>query len=250
MTATLPLNAAARLSNCSFSYSLEALSDSVLISAICCSTADGLPAPSIIVVSSLPTITLRAEPSTSRPAFSNVKPRSSEITVAPVKIAISRKISLRRSPKLGALTATVLNTPFSLFSTKILSASPSTSSAISTTSFLPLCANFSSIGRNSCTLEIFLSVIKIAGFSYTASCRPVSVTKNGLTQPLSKLKPSTTSASNSKPWPASTVTTPSLPTFSMTLAINLPISASPAEMVATSATRSDFPSIGSASVSS
>ena len=31
MTATLPLNAAARLSNCSFSYSLEALSDSALI---------------------------------------------------------------------------------------------------------------------------------------------------------------------------------------------------------------------------
>ena len=74
MTATLPDSAAARLSNCSFSYSLEALSDSDLISAIRSLTPDGLPAPSMMVVSSLPTITLRAEPKTSKPAFSNVKP--------------------------------------------------------------------------------------------------------------------------------------------------------------------------------
>ena len=132
----------------------------------------------------------------------------------------------------------------------MLSASPSTSSAISTTSFLPLCANFSSIGKNSCTLEIFLSVIKIAGFSYTASWRPVSVTKNGLAQPLSKLNPSTTSASISSPCPASTVITASRPTLpKISFASSLPISASPAEIVATSATRSLLPSMLSASLS-
>ena len=129
------------------------------------STSFLAPAPSIIVVSSLPTITLRAEPITSSPTLSKFIPRSSLMTVAPVKTAISSRISLRRSPKLGALTATLLNTPLSLFNTITLRASPSTSSAIKTRSFLPACANFSKIGATSCILDNFLSVITIAGLS-------------------------------------------------------------------------------------
>ncbi len=169
MTATLPLNAAARLSYCSLSYSLVAFAACVVICTIRDSTSLCEPAPSIMVVSSFPTITFLADPITSSPTFSNVMPRSSEITCAPVSAAISASTSFRRSPKLGALIATVLNDPFNLFKINTPSASPSTSSATSTTSFLPACASFSSIGRNSWTLEIFLSVMTIAGLLYTAS---------------------------------------------------------------------------------
>ena len=63
------------------------------------------------------------------------------------------------------------------------------------------------------------------------------------------MKPSVISCSISRPWPASTVTTPSLPILLMTSAINLPIFSSPAEMVATSATLESSPSIFSASLS-
>ena len=61
---------------------------------------------------------------------------SSEMTVPPVRMAISCSISLRRSPKPGALTATQVNVPRSLLTTSVDSASPSTSSAMMS-SFLP-----------------------------------------------------------------------------------------------------------------
>jgi len=70
--------------------------------------------------------------------FSNFKPTSSEITRPPVKTARSSSISLRRSPKPGALTAKALKVPRSLLTTKVAKASPSISSAIKTMSFLPL----------------------------------------------------------------------------------------------------------------
>ena len=54
----------------------------------------------------------------------------------PVRIAISCSISLRRSPKPGALTATQVKVPRSLLTTSVDSASPSTSSAMMS-SFLP-----------------------------------------------------------------------------------------------------------------
>ena len=128
-----------------------------------------LPAPLMIVVSSLVAITFAAEPSTSSPTSSSFKPLSFETTVASVKIAISSIISLRRSPNDGAFNTNELNTPFNLFKTRSDNASPSTSSAIITKSFLPACAHFSSSGKISLAAEILRSVTNTTGLSNTAS---------------------------------------------------------------------------------
>ncbi len=72
---------------------------------------------------------------------------------------MSRSISLRRSPKPGALTAATLSVPRSLFTTSVASASPSTSSAIRRRG-LPVCATFSRIGSSSFIAETFLSWIR------------------------------------------------------------------------------------------
>ena len=61
---------------------------------------------------------------------SSLRPISSLMTVPPVRTAMSRSISLRRSPKPGALTARTWIVPRSLFTTSVASASPSTSSAM------------------------------------------------------------------------------------------------------------------------
>ena len=89
---------------------------------------------------------------------------------------MSRSISLRRSPKPGALTARTETVPRSLFTTSVASASPSTSSAMISVG-LPCWTAFSSAGSMSWTLEIFLSVIRMSGFSRTASIRSGLVTK-------------------------------------------------------------------------
>ena len=68
---------------------------------------------------------------------------------------MSCSMALRRSPNPGAFTAAALNVPRILLTTSVARASPSTSSAI-TTSGLPACITFSSTGSSSCTLEIFL----------------------------------------------------------------------------------------------
>jgi hypothetical protein len=62
-------------------------------------------------------------------AFSSVRPVSSEITVAPVRMAMSSSMALRRSPKPGALTAATFRMPRTVLTTSVASASPSTSSA-------------------------------------------------------------------------------------------------------------------------
>ncbi len=67
--------------------------------------------------------------------------------------------------------------PRSLFTTRVASASPSTSSAMMRTSFLPVWSAFSSAGSMSWTDEIFLSVMRMYGSSRAASIRPGSVTK-------------------------------------------------------------------------
>ena len=82
-------------------------------------------------------VTLSADPSISIVVFSMLKPLSSEITVPPVKIAISSSIAFLLSPNPGALTAAIFNAPLSLLTTKVAKASPSTSSAI-TSNGLPL----------------------------------------------------------------------------------------------------------------
>jgi hypothetical protein len=70
-----------------------------------------VPAPSMMVVSSLLIWTFLAEPSSFRVAFSSFRPTSSEMTVPPVRMAMSCSMALRRSPKPGALTAQTLMMP-------------------------------------------------------------------------------------------------------------------------------------------
>ena len=105
---------------------------------------------------SLSIVTLSAEPNISIVVFSNVNPLSSEITVPPVKIAISSSIAFLLSPNPGAFTAAIFKEPLNLFTTKVARASPSTSSAITNNGF-PLCATGSKIGNKSFIADIFLS---------------------------------------------------------------------------------------------
>ena len=66
---------------------------------------------------------------------------------------MSWSIALRRSPKPGALTATLLNVPRILLTMSVARASPSTSSEM-ITSGRPAWMTFSSSGRRSRTAEI------------------------------------------------------------------------------------------------
>jgi hypothetical protein len=114
------------------------------------------PAPSMIVVSSLPISIRLARPRSLSVAFSSVRPSSSAITVPPVRMAMSSSMALRRSPNPGALTPQVFRMPRRLFTTRVASASPSMSSAMMS-SGLPAFATLSSTGSRSRMLEIFLS---------------------------------------------------------------------------------------------
>ena len=69
-----------------------------------------------------------AEPSIVKSASSSLYPFSSEITVPPVRIAISSNISFLLSPNPGALTATIFKEPLRRFTTSVANASPSMSS--------------------------------------------------------------------------------------------------------------------------
>ena len=77
---------------------------------------------------------------------------------------MSFNISLRRSPKPGALTAHALIVPRALLTTNVASASPSMSSAISRID-LPAPETASSTGTKSRMLAIFLSTIRMYGSS-------------------------------------------------------------------------------------
>ena len=98
-----------------------------------------------------PWSTRRGAPGPGRPAWrlSSFLPSSSLMTWPPVSVAMSRSISLRRSPKPGALTASTFRMPRSLLTTSVASASPSTSSAMMTSSLRPVCTSFSSTGTMS-----------------------------------------------------------------------------------------------------
>ena len=95
-------------------------------------------------------------PRSSTVAPSRDSPTSSEITVPPVKIAISSSIAFLLSPKPGALQAAALTVPRRLLTTKVARASPSISSAIINNG-LPALATDSSNGSISLMLDIFLS---------------------------------------------------------------------------------------------
>jgi hypothetical protein len=73
---------------------------------------------------------------------------------------MSLSISLRRSPKPGAFTAATFSTPRILFTTRVASASPSTSSAM-ISSGLPLRATCSRMGIMSCIDETFFSLMRM-----------------------------------------------------------------------------------------
>ena len=130
ITATPPANLARRSCNFSRSNSDVVAANCDLITLTRSAIAALSPAPSTITVLSLSTVTLAACPRAVMFASFNSRPRSSVITVPPVKIAISSSMALRRSPKPGALTATTLKVPRILLRTSVGRASPSISSAI------------------------------------------------------------------------------------------------------------------------
>ncbi|MCY1243654.1 hypothetical protein D9M72_566780 [compost metagenome] len=172
----------ASLARRSWSFSLSQ-SESVRVSsarswATRAATSSAVPAPSTMVVLSLVTVMRRAVPSTSRPTESRLRPSSGETTCAPVRVAMSCSMALRRSPKPGALTATTFRVPRMRLTMSVDRASPSTSSAMMN-SGLELCSAFSRRGRNSCTEEILPWLIRIRASSRTASWRSASVTKYG-----------------------------------------------------------------------
>ena len=86
--------------------------------------------------------------------FSSLRPISSVMTSAFVRIAMSSSIRLRRSPKPGALTATPVKVPRSLLTTSVARDSPSTSSAM-ISSGLPDWMTASRTGSTSRTEVIF-----------------------------------------------------------------------------------------------
>lgn len=96
--------------------------------------------------------------------MSKVNPISSEITVPPVKMAISFNIAFLLSPKAGALTAQTFNPPLNLFKTKVAKASDSTSSQIINKGlyYYMACSKKCKIDY---TLLIFFSANKTKGFS-------------------------------------------------------------------------------------
>ena len=242
ITATPPTSLASLSSNFS-------LSKSEVEFAICARNSETLRSslslseyPSIIIVFSFSTFTCFALPNLSIVVFWSSSPSSEEITSPPVRAAISCSISFLLSPNPGAFTATHVNVPLNLFTTSVVNASPSTSSAI-INNFLPCSAIFSRIGNISCIDDIFLSVINIYGSSSTASILSVSVTIYEDKYPLSNCIPSTTSSSVSIVFDSSIVITPSLLTFSIASEINSPIFSSFADILATLAI-SSFPLTG------
>ncbi len=82
---------------------------------------------------------------------------------------MSSSIALRRSPKPGAFTAQALITPRSVLTTSVASASPSTSSAMTSRGF-PVFATCSSIGNRSRIEEIFLSCSRMSASSSVTVC--------------------------------------------------------------------------------
>ena len=108
--------------------------------------------------------TLFAVPKSSIVAPSSERPTSSDITVPPVKIAISSSMAFLLSPNPGALHAAALTIPLRLLTTNVANASPSISSAIIKSGF-PAFATDSKRGNKSLIFDIFLSKRRINGLS-------------------------------------------------------------------------------------
>src|SRR3954468_19523209 len=152
-TATPPESLARRSWSFSRSKSESVFSTSALIWLMRPRIASASPLPSTMVVVSFVTTTRRARPSCETCVFSSLRPISSVMTSPPERIAMSSSMRLRRSPKPGALTATPVNVPRSLFTTRVARASPSTSSAMSSSGFAPL-IDPPAEGREALTLDV------------------------------------------------------------------------------------------------
>src|SRR5665811_1638480 len=196
ITQTPPDSLARRSWSFSRSQSESVRSISLLIWWTRPATSSLSPAPSTMVVLSLVTTMRRAVPRSASMVESSLRPTSSLMTELPLRTARSCSIALRRSPNPGALTATTLRISRILLTTRVESASPSTSSR-------------------------------------TASMRSGSVTKYGERKPLSNCMPSVNSSSVIAVWDSSTVITPSLPTLSNASAMRPPMIGSCAERAAT-----------------
>mmetsp|Transcript_28121 Transcript_28121/g.68242 ORF Transcript_28121/g.68242 Transcript_28121/m.68242 type:complete len:305 (+) Transcript_28121:254-1168(+) len=134
-TATPPDSLAKR--SCSFSFSYSEVVEAIdsRNSSHRSSIASFPPAPSSMTVSSFEMVMLLQVPSTLKSAVSSLRPTSSEMTVPPVRTAMSCRVALRLSPKPGAFTAATCIPPRSLLTTSVARASPSTSSATMTSGF-------------------------------------------------------------------------------------------------------------------
>ena len=176
MTATLPASLPSRSWAFSRSQSLFASPRIARTWPTRASMSFFLPRPSMMVVSSFVESTRRALPRSACVTLSSVRPISSEMTCAPVSVAMSPRLSFWRSPKPGAFTASTFIVPRSLFTASVASASPSTSAAMMSR-FFDWETIFSSSGRSSCTEESFESVMRIRGSSISASMRSGFVTK-------------------------------------------------------------------------
>src|SRR2546430_1330894 len=95
--------------------------------------SEGLPAPSMIVVFSFSTTIFFASPRSLMLAFSSDRPTSSEMTVPPVRVAMSCSMALRRAPKPRAVAPAALGHPRMLLATTVARASPPPASATTTT---------------------------------------------------------------------------------------------------------------------
>ena len=157
-------------------------------------------------------ITFLADPKWFRVIEFSDNPTSSEEIVDPVKTAISCNIAFLRSPYPGDFTAATLIAPLIVFTTRVERASPLTSSAMISSGF-PDFATASNTGTKSWIEVINLSVKRIYGLSSSTVCLSELVIKYGEINPLSNCIPSVVSKKSSKPFPFSTVTTPSSPTF-------------------------------------
>ena len=91
---------------------------------------------------------------------------------------MSCNIALRRSPKPGALTAAIFKPPRNLFTTKVASASPSTSSAMINNGFCDWITDSRS-GTIGCREESFFSCNRIMQSSSSAVILSGFVTKYG-----------------------------------------------------------------------
>ena len=148
ITATPPASFASL--SCSFSLSKDEVVVSISFFSwpILALMASLSPAPSTMMVFSFCTFTDLARPRSSSVISLMSRPTSSDTTRPPVRIAISSSMAFLLSPYPGAFTAATEKVPLNLLTIRVVSASPSTSSAM-IRSFAPAFTTCSRIGSRS-----------------------------------------------------------------------------------------------------